>query len=87
MFGGTERFFRPGYRGHLVPKWIPALEGVVSKLEAGGKVADVSCGRVVEQLYLVCGQISLELRNIPFRGDIQKTPFSYQPLHLLGFQR
>jgi SAM-dependent methyltransferase len=44
MFGGTERFFRPGYRAHLVAEWLPALEGVVSKLEAGATVADVGCG-------------------------------------------
>lgn len=44
MFGGTERFFRPGYRAHLVAEWLPALDGVVSKLEAGAKVADVGCG-------------------------------------------
>jgi hypothetical protein len=39
MFGGTERFFRPGYCAHLVPEWLPALEGVVPKLEAGATVA------------------------------------------------
>jgi SAM-dependent methyltransferase len=44
MFRGTERFFRPGYRAHLVPEWLPALEGVVPKLEAGATVADVGCG-------------------------------------------
>ena len=44
MFGGTERFFQPGYRAHLVPEWLPALEGVVPKLEAGATVADVGCG-------------------------------------------
>jgi SAM-dependent methyltransferase len=44
MFGGTERFFRPGYRAHLVPEWLPALEGVVPKLETGATVADVGCG-------------------------------------------
>jgi SAM-dependent methyltransferase len=44
MFAGTERFFRPGYRAHLVPEWLPALEGVVPKLEAGATVADVGCG-------------------------------------------
>jgi SAM-dependent methyltransferase len=44
MFAGTERFFRPGYRAHLVPEWLPALEGVVPKLESGAKVADVGCG-------------------------------------------
>ncbi len=44
MFSGTERFFRPGYRAHLVDEWIPALDGVVGKLEKGAKVADVGCG-------------------------------------------
>ncbi|HET8763383.1 MAG TPA: class I SAM-dependent methyltransferase, partial [Gemmatimonadales bacterium] len=44
MFRGTERFFRPGYRAHLVAEWLPALEGVVDKLKAGATVADVGCG-------------------------------------------
>ena len=42
LFRGTERFFRPGYRAHLVAEWIPALEGVQEKLEAGAKVADIT---------------------------------------------
>ncbi|TMM17255.1 MAG: class I SAM-dependent methyltransferase [Actinobacteria bacterium] len=44
LFRGTERFFRPGYRAHLVSEWIPALDGVREKLEQGGKVADIGCG-------------------------------------------
>lgn len=44
LFSGTERFFRPGYRAHLVSAWLPALDGVVPKLERGAKVADVGCG-------------------------------------------
>jgi SAM-dependent methyltransferase len=44
LFRGTERFFRPGYRGHLVSEWIPALDGVQAKLERGAKVADIGCG-------------------------------------------
>jgi SAM-dependent methyltransferase len=44
MFHGVEKFFRPGYRAHLTTAWLPALEGVVAKLQAGGKVADVGCG-------------------------------------------
>ena len=41
---GCERFFRPGYNAHLVAEWLPALEGVVEKLERGAIVADVGCG-------------------------------------------
>jgi SAM-dependent methyltransferase len=44
LFHGTEKFFRPNYRAHLVGEWIPALEGVEAKLKAGAKVADVGCG-------------------------------------------
>lgn len=44
LFQGTERFFRPSYAAHLVSSWIPALEGVEAKLQAGAKVADVGCG-------------------------------------------
>jgi SAM-dependent methyltransferase len=44
LFEGTERFFRAGYIGNLMTAWIPALEGVKPKLEAGAKVADVGCG-------------------------------------------
>jgi SAM-dependent methyltransferase len=44
LFAGTERFFRPGYAANLVANWIPALDGVQAKLEAGARVADVGCG-------------------------------------------
>ncbi len=44
MFSGTERFFRPGYRAHLVTEWLPTLAGIVDKLQAGAKVADIGCG-------------------------------------------
>jgi SAM-dependent methyltransferase len=41
---GCERFFRPGYNAHLVAEWLPALPGVVERLDAGASVADVGCG-------------------------------------------
>ena len=44
LFGGCERFFRPGYRANLVDQWLPALEGMREKLEGGARVADVGCG-------------------------------------------
>jgi SAM-dependent methyltransferase len=43
-FCGTDRFFRPGYEANLLSSWIPALEGVGSKLANGAKVADIGCG-------------------------------------------
>ncbi len=44
LFSGVERFFRPGYRAHLIAEWLPALDDVVRKLQAGATVADVGCG-------------------------------------------
>jgi SAM-dependent methyltransferase len=44
VFDGCERFFRPGYNANLVAAWLPALDGVVEKLEAGAKVGDIGCG-------------------------------------------
>ncbi len=44
LFAGTERFFRPGYLANLVSSWLPALDGVVEKLESGARVADIGCG-------------------------------------------
>jgi 2-polyprenyl-3-methyl-5-hydroxy-6-metoxy-1,4-benzoquinol methylase len=44
VHAGCERFFRPGYAANLVSSWLPALEGVVGKLDHGAKVADVGCG-------------------------------------------
>jgi 2-polyprenyl-3-methyl-5-hydroxy-6-metoxy-1,4-benzoquinol methylase len=41
---GCERFFRPGYNANLIGSWLPALDGVVEKLERGAKVADLGCG-------------------------------------------
>lgn len=45
VFHGCEKFFRPGYAANLVSSWIPALDDVQSKLEAGARVADVGCGK------------------------------------------
>ena len=44
VFTGCEQFFRPGYIANLVPSWIPALDGVEDKLQAGATVADIGCG-------------------------------------------
>jgi SAM-dependent methyltransferase len=44
LFRGTERFFRASYTGYLVQNWLPALDGVVNKLQSGATAADVGCG-------------------------------------------
>lgn len=44
LFCGTEQFFRTGYRAHLIQDWLPALDGVVPRLESGARIADIGCG-------------------------------------------
>jgi len=44
MACGVAAFYRNGYRANLVSNWLPALDGVVARLEAGVAVADVGCG-------------------------------------------
>jgi 2-polyprenyl-3-methyl-5-hydroxy-6-metoxy-1,4-benzoquinol methylase len=44
LFCAVGAFFRPGYANAIVQAWLPALDGVLPRLEAGAKVADVGCG-------------------------------------------
>jgi ubiquinone/menaquinone biosynthesis C-methylase UbiE len=37
-------FFRPTYINSIVQTWIPALDGVQTKLANGAKIADIGCG-------------------------------------------
>jgi 2-polyprenyl-3-methyl-5-hydroxy-6-metoxy-1,4-benzoquinol methylase len=44
LYAGTERFFGAGYRINLIASWLPALDGVLERLTAGARIADVGCG-------------------------------------------
>jgi SAM-dependent methyltransferase len=44
LFSGMSRFFAVAYKAHLLNEWLPALTGVVEKLESGAQVADIGCG-------------------------------------------
>jgi 2-polyprenyl-3-methyl-5-hydroxy-6-metoxy-1,4-benzoquinol methylase len=48
----VARFFRPGYDNHLVRSWLPALNGVVGKLELGAEVADLGCGHGISTIIM-----------------------------------
>jgi ubiquinone/menaquinone biosynthesis C-methylase UbiE len=43
-FCGIAGIFRNGYSAFLVKDWLPALNGVTTKLAHGARVADVGCG-------------------------------------------
>lgn len=44
LFCAVGRFFRPGYHNNLVASWLPALDGMMARLQRGAMVADVGCG-------------------------------------------
>lgn len=44
LFCATGAFFRPSYVNNIVQAWLPALDGMVDRLNAGAKVADIGCG-------------------------------------------
>jgi len=68
MFSGTERFFRPGYRANLVASWLPALDGVVDKLEEGAKVADVGCGHGASTIVMAQAYPRSHFVGLDFHG-------------------
>ena len=44
LYCGVAAFYRNAYKGSLLSSWLPALEGVTERLDAGIAVADVGCG-------------------------------------------
>jgi SAM-dependent methyltransferase len=44
LFSGVRRLFQPSYGAYLTTSWIPALDGIGERLQAGASVADVGCG-------------------------------------------
>jgi 2-polyprenyl-3-methyl-5-hydroxy-6-metoxy-1,4-benzoquinol methylase len=76
VYEGCERFFRPGYAMNLVSQWIPALDGVKARLEAGGRVADVGCGH---------GASSIIMAQAFPRATI--TGFDYHPASIEAARR
>jgi len=52
LFCAVAQFFRPGYLNNIVGNWLPALDGVVAKLERGAKIADVGCGHGVSTVIM-----------------------------------
>ncbi|MGC5311829.1 class I SAM-dependent methyltransferase [Micromonospora zamorensis] len=68
LFEGVATFFRPGYVASLVAEWLPALNGVVAKLEAGALVADVGCGYGYSTLLMAQAFPNSRFRGFDFHG-------------------
>jgi ubiquinone/menaquinone biosynthesis C-methylase UbiE len=52
LFHGCARFFGSAYAAYLAHSWLPALDGVASKLAQGATVADVGCGHGISTVIM-----------------------------------
>jgi SAM-dependent methyltransferase len=52
LYFGTESRLTPYYSAYLTTTWIPALVGIEKKLNEGGKIADIGCGRGASTLIM-----------------------------------
>jgi SAM-dependent methyltransferase len=68
LFCGTDRFFRPGYRANLLSSWLPALDGVVAKLERGARVADIGCGHGTSTIIMARAFPNSQFVGFDFHG-------------------
>ena len=69
---GVERLLAPWFRTQLVPSALPKLDGVVAKLHAGAKVADIGCGSGVALI-----EMAKAYPRSQFHGyDIAKIPLA-----------
>jgi 2-polyprenyl-3-methyl-5-hydroxy-6-metoxy-1,4-benzoquinol methylase len=64
----VARFFRPGYENLLVQSWLPALNGVVGKLEQGGEIADVGCGHGISTMIMAKAFPKSKVHGFDFHG-------------------
>ena len=77
---GCERFFRPGYNANLLPSWLPALDGVVERLQQGARVADVGCGHGASTILMAERVPEPRVRRLglPRRLDRDRPPSAAQ---------
>jgi 2-polyprenyl-3-methyl-5-hydroxy-6-metoxy-1,4-benzoquinol methylase len=68
LYRGTARLFRPGYRQNIVDSWLPALDGVVDRLRAGARVADIGCGYGYSTILMATAFPRSEFTGIDYHG-------------------
>jgi SAM-dependent methyltransferase len=73
LWHGVERGFAASYRTYLVSEWLPALDGVVEKLEAGARVADVGCGHGASTILMAQAFPASSFVGIDYHADSIET--------------
>jgi SAM-dependent methyltransferase len=73
LWHGVERGFAATYRASLVAEWLPALDGVVAKLEAGALVADVGCGHGASTILMAQAFPASRFVGIDYHADSIET--------------
>ncbi len=68
LFCAVGAFFRPGYVNAVVPAWLPALEDMVPRLEAGARVADIGCGVGFSTLLMAQAYSNSHFTGYDFHG-------------------
>ncbi len=73
LFCGTEMFFRTGYRTHLVNEWLPSLPGLVERLHAGARVADIGCGHGASTLIMARAFPDSQFLGVDYHAESIRT--------------
>lgn len=76
----TERMLGPWARTALVPVILPRLDGVVAKLEAGGRVLDLGCGAGVAMAAIAEAFPGAQVDGV----DLSRHAVDRAEVHLLG---
>jgi len=83
MFCAVAKFFRPGYEANIVANWLPALDGVVERLRAGGRIADVGCGHGFSTLIMARAFPEAEVVGYDFHAPSIEEANAHAAAHAL----
>ncbi|KPF61811.1 SAM-dependent methyltransferase [alpha proteobacterium AAP81b] len=84
LFCAVGAFFRPGYVNAIVPAWLPALGGMVPRLEAGARVADIGCGVGFSTLLMAQAFPNSHFTGYDFHGPSIEQANAHAAAHGLG---